>query len=409
MTDKPKETWTYNPSPLLESPRKVSGVFHKAVVDKDGEMITPDAIRESIPDYMHLPALHDFHKERPVGLATKVWENSDGSFGFEGVIKATEDCDDVWEKIKKGNYDHVSIFGKREQGNNNCSLPTPLRSGACITTGVRLDSISVCDGNARNDSTSLEVRKGMRMVFDADELKKAETTDGKLQHASTDYAKEKKCGTKCKRKITVEKADDIDDEDRMEQRGTKTGSTTKEKGAYLPHRETGSEHPKRSKEGYPLKTGGDTAPASHHPAGEKGTAPPVENFTERNARVEILRERIADKAKDTTAESARKQDDSAKPKRGTIGRSIGVKKAEDMDVEKGEERIPPAEEKTPTKTRRAKEGDKKATWAKKPAFDKADTEDEENWQKEAFDKLEEEEPGRAADYRQHERGGEKGK
>ena len=509
MTDKPKETWTYNPSPLLESPRKVSGVFHKAVVDKDGEMITPDAIRESIPDYMHLPALHDFHKERPVGLATKVWENSDGSFGFEGVIKATEDCDDVWEKIKKGNYDHVSIFGKREQGNNNCSLPTPLRSGACITTGVRLDSISVCDGNARNDSTSLEVRKGMRMVFDADELKKAdvekghtqtnregayrafhkeqretggkerynnlpetskekvhradvrpkftkakkaeieetppmsdgereawknklmfadkktrdkiynafpdinakkaETTDGELQHASTDYAKEKKCGTKCKRKITVEKADDIDNEDRMEQRGTKTGSTTKEKGAYLPHRETGSEHPKRSKEGYPLKTGGDTAPASHHPAGDKGTAPPVENFTERNARVEILRERIADKAKDTTAESARKQDDSAKPKRGTIGRSIGVKKAEDMDVEKGEERIPPAEEKTPTKTRRAKEGDKKATWAKKPAFDKADTEDEENWQKEAFDKLEEEEPGRAADYRQHERGGEKGK
>ena len=371
MTDKPKETWKYDPSPLLNSPRKVTGVFHKAIVDKDGEMITPDAIRESIPDYMHLPALHDFHKERPVGLATKVWENSDGSFGFEGVIKATEDCNDVWDKIQKGNYDHVSIFGKREQGNNNCSLPAPLRSGACITTGVRLDSISVCDNNARNDATSLEVRKGIRMVFDADELKKAETTDGELQHASTDYAKEKKCGTKCKIKITVkkseqrippdekdetdtktrpaksgdkkalwakkpafdkavEKADDIDDEDRMEQRGTKTGSTTKEKGAYLPHRETGSEHPKRSKEGYPLKTGGDTAPASHHPAGEKGTAPPVENLTERNSKVELLRERAADKAKETTSESAKKQVN--KPK---IGRSLGVRKAEDM--KKGDE------------------------------------------------------------------------
>jgi len=216
---------------------------------------------------MHLPALHDFHKERPVGLATKVWENSDGSFGFEGVIKATEDCNDVWDKIQKGNYDHVSIFGKREQGNNNCSLPAPLRSGACITTGVRLDSISVCDNNARNDATSLEVRKGIKMVFDADELKKADveksakrenvnpgrdtakerhsqrkviqdnkrvdaiphapdykdtayfnklqpeekkadTTDGELQHASTDYAKEKKCGTKCTRKITVKKGEE---------------------------------------------------------------------------------------------------------------------------------------------------------------------------------------------------------
>jgi hypothetical protein len=193
MTDEKINTWDYDPKALLLSSRKVKGIFHKSEVDKDGEFITPDAIRKSIPDYMHLPALHDFHKERPVGLATKVWELDGGRFGFEGVIKATSDCDDVWDKIQKGNYDHVSIFGKREHGNSNCSLPAPLRTGPCITSGVRLDSISVCDDNARNDSTSLEVRKGMKMVFDAETLIKAETaTSSNLMHTSTDYAGKKK-------------------------------------------------------------------------------------------------------------------------------------------------------------------------------------------------------------------------
>ena len=78
---------------------------------------------------------------------------------IEQMDKVKELCDDIWEKVSKGNYDQVSIFGKRTKYNNQCALPQNMRSGPCITDGVRLDSISVCDENARNPQTSLEVKK----------------------------------------------------------------------------------------------------------------------------------------------------------------------------------------------------------------------------------------------------------
>jgi len=183
-------SWEFNPREILLSPRKVKGIFHKPMIDKDGEFITADAIRKSIPDYMHLPALHDFHKERPVGIATKIYELSGGKFFFEGVIKATADCDDIWQKISSGNYDQVSIFGKRTAYNSNCNLPQNMRSGPCITDGVRLDSISVCDENARNPQTSLEVQKA-KVLFDAQTIIKAEDSSSSLMHSSTDYAGKK--------------------------------------------------------------------------------------------------------------------------------------------------------------------------------------------------------------------------
>jgi hypothetical protein len=212
-------SWEFNPREILLSPRKVKGIFHKPMIDKDGEFITADAIRKSIPDYMHLPALHDFHKERPVGIATKIYELSGGKFFFEGVIKATADCDDIWQKISSGNYDQVSIFGKRTVYNSNCNLPQNMRSGPCITDGVRLDSISVCDENARNPQTSLEVQKA-KVLFDAQTIIKAEDSSSSLMHSSTDYAGKKvrvsvkKCPA-CKREEpnTISKEDgDVTDE-----------------------------------------------------------------------------------------------------------------------------------------------------------------------------------------------------
>lgn len=167
----PVKEWDFNPAEILASTRKVQGIFHQPVIDKDGEIISPKGMREAVPDFMHLPALHDFHKERPVGLATKVMELPGGRFYFEGVIKATSDCDDIWEKVKTGNYDQVSIFGKRTKYNNQCALPQNMRSGPCVTDGVRLDSISVCDENARNPQTSLEVKKA-KTVFDAETIGK---------------------------------------------------------------------------------------------------------------------------------------------------------------------------------------------------------------------------------------------
>jgi hypothetical protein len=197
--------WGFDPASILQSPRKVKGKFHTPMTDKDKEYIQGEAVRNAVPDFMHLPILHDFHKERTVGIVTRVVELSDGSFDFEGLIKATDDCNDVWELIAKGNYDQVSIYGKRTGGNGSCSLRPEQRKEPCVTNAIRLDSISVCDDNARNEGTSLTVAKGGKVVFTAnDELIKAETTDSSLMHTATDRVKTGKDGLpRTKKKCTA--------------------------------------------------------------------------------------------------------------------------------------------------------------------------------------------------------------
>jgi hypothetical protein len=200
--------WLFDPASILSSPRKVKGKFHTPKIDRDNEYIEKTAVQNAVPDFMHLPILHDFHKERTVGIVTRVVELSDGSFDFEGLIKATDDCNDIWELIESGNYDQVSIYGKRTCGSESCSMRPEQRTEPCTTTGVRLDSISVCDGNARNDGTSLMVAKGAKVVFTAtDDIIKAETTSSNLMHSVTDYPRKfgsdglprtkKKCTATC--------------------------------------------------------------------------------------------------------------------------------------------------------------------------------------------------------------------
>lgn len=185
--------WTFDPGEILRSPRKVRGKFHTPMVDKDKEYIEGKAVRNAVPDFMHLPILHDFHKERTVGIVTRVVELPDGSFDFEGLIKATDDCNDIWELITRGKYDQVSLYGKRVCGSDSCKVRPEQRSNPCVTTAVRLDSISVCDENARNVGTSLEVAKSGRVVFTAtEEIIKATTTSSPMSHEVTDYPKKKK-------------------------------------------------------------------------------------------------------------------------------------------------------------------------------------------------------------------------
>lgn len=471
--------WNFNPDEILSSPRKVKGIFHQPVVDKDGEIINSKGMRDAVPDFMHLPALHDFHKERPVGLATKVQELGGGRFYMEGVIKATHDCDDVWEKVKTGNYGQMSIFGKRTKYNNQCALPQSMRSGPCVTDGVRLDSISICDENARNPQTSLEMMKA-KVVFDADELRKADIEKGardrivfssrdptkdpntkprvlqttvenkktyqvrsfraegnrkypkddwdpagkpyskndekkaetagesSLMHTSTDYAGGKVKITKCPRcnkpkenpVTTISKEDEVGkaaahmgkrvdpnlvhDTRAIARRlkdGTEIGEGVRqqtnsdiEAGMKLhkaednepsapeetatkykpfkgktkelprhPFTETGSAHPKRSKEGYPLVEGPNVPPKSKRPAGAKGTAPKPENFTERNEKVEELKRKSAERGSIILEHAKeKKQEDGPKRKLYRVGAPIKsirakVQKADDMedDVEKG--------------------------------------------------------------------------
>jgi len=138
---------------------------------------------------MHLPILHDFHRERALGIVTKVWEESD-AYHFEALFKATRDVDDAWKKVQKGIYDHVSIYGSRIEGSSSCSLDPAQRAIPCVTHRIRLDSISACDENARNDETFMSVAKSFsRFANDPnDTIIKAETTNSNIMHSIYDGA-----------------------------------------------------------------------------------------------------------------------------------------------------------------------------------------------------------------------------
>jgi hypothetical protein len=203
------KAWEFNPDDIFKSSRKVTGTFHVPKIDKDREIITKAAMTEAIPDFMHLPILHDFHKERVLGLVTKVWEEAD-AFHFEALFKATHDVDDAWDKVKKGHYDHVSIYGSRLQGSPACGLDPSQRAVPCISNKIRLDSISACDEAARNDASSLKLAKAFVIESEDGEVnfKKAETSEG-LIHGTYDgvtNGSKKKGGT-----MRVREVDEDDD------------------------------------------------------------------------------------------------------------------------------------------------------------------------------------------------------
>lgn len=203
--------WGFDIKGILGSIRKIRGTFHVPKVDKDNEIITSGAMDKAMHDYMHLPIISEYHKERPIGIVTKSWKTSDGKYQFEGVIKATHDCDDIWEKVKKGEYDMLSIAGKRTEMSEECSMHPLLRGDKpCITKGLRLDSISACDEGARNDQTSLEMAKAsegsvylcsstLELTQVKDTLIKATDTTSSLIHVTTDGTRKKGECMACKK------------------------------------------------------------------------------------------------------------------------------------------------------------------------------------------------------------------
>jgi len=233
MPDAKKAEWEQDIQKILKSNRIAEMTFHVPVVDKDMEYITAKAMAEALEDYQHFPIINEFHKERPVGVAEKIWQTQEDE--FQALIRIREDpsVDDVWDKIKSKQYNQVSIAGRRTEYSSECNLHQSQRSKErpCRTTGLRLDSISVCDEAARNDNTSLAVVKAgledpgafvyttsLVLTQVEDTLIKAETTDSSLIHPVTDGTKlrSKKTGDKmkkCNEKTPVKKGDEKEETD----------------------------------------------------------------------------------------------------------------------------------------------------------------------------------------------------
>lgn len=251
MPDGKKAEWEQDIQKILKSNRIAEMTFHVPIVDKDMEYITAKAMAEALEDYQHFPIINEFHKERPVGVAEKIWQTQEDE--FQALIRIREDpsVNDVWDKIKKGEYNQVSIAGRRTEYSSECNLHQSQRSKErpCRTTGLRLDSISVCDEAARNDNTSLAIVKAgledpgafvytttLVLTQVEDTLIKAETTDSSLIHPVTDGTKlrPKTAGDKmkkCNDKSPVKKGDEEEIDEKEEKKEAMKEEADKEEKA----------------------------------------------------------------------------------------------------------------------------------------------------------------------------------
>ncbi|CAK0771327.1 hypothetical protein CCP3SC15_420025 [Gammaproteobacteria bacterium] len=335
LTDKVHDIeWGFNVNDILTSPRKITGTFHVPTVDKDNEIITEGAMDAAMEDYMHLPIISEYHKERPIGIVTKSWKTNDGKYQFEGMIKSTTDCDDVWEKVQKGEYDMLSIAGKRTESSEECTMH-PLMRGTgkpCVTKGLRLDSISACDDGARNPLTSLEMAKAngdpdnpylytSKLVLTKveDTLIKASDTDSSLIHVTTDGTSKRSC------KVT------------KKCNGGKSPELAKSEEEELPEseekKEEGKEEPKEEKE--------EAKKADPEPEDEKKAEDPFQEI------LKILRQLVASdkqvhsemEKSDKTGEPMEKGLKDGKPGQETpeeVGTARGVTKAGESPVDPAE-------------------------------------------------------------------------
>jgi HK97 family phage prohead protease len=172
------KSWELDIQEMLKSEREFTGTFHKPVVDNENDIIPATAMDKAMDDFMTLPMLQEVHTERPVGIITKTWRTDDDEYKFVGKIKPTKDCDDVWKKIQNGEYDGLSIGGRRIKYSQDCSIPSSIRTTPCVTHKLKLYSVSVCSKPVNPEATVAAVAKSDdKLVFDLTEmLLKAETT-----------------------------------------------------------------------------------------------------------------------------------------------------------------------------------------------------------------------------------------
>jgi hypothetical protein len=155
----------------------ISGIANSPIPDRENELILSEAMEAAIPAFMKLPFLHVDHSERPAGAVTtcRVLKAGDpvldpnhrefdvnakpGDTYFKGYIPEDGDCDDIWDKIEKGHYNKISIYGVRTSASPECKLMPHQRVSPCVTKSIRLWSFSLVGENAINPNSYIKIAK----------------------------------------------------------------------------------------------------------------------------------------------------------------------------------------------------------------------------------------------------------
>lgn len=118
---------------------KVFGIASTGSEDSDGETITPDCMRNAIPDYMKFGAVREMHQPSAAGTAISAEVNDAGETEFAALV-----VDPVAiTKVKTGVYKGFSVGGK-------VTARDPLNKS--IIQGLNLIEVSLVDRPANPEA-----------------------------------------------------------------------------------------------------------------------------------------------------------------------------------------------------------------------------------------------------------------
>jgi len=118
---------------------KVEGFASSEAVDSDGEIVTAEAMKAALPDYMKFGAVREMHQSKAAGTAIEAAVQPDGRTYFKAHIVDTE----AVKKVNAGVYKGFSIGGKvtsRDELNKS------------TVTGLKLVEISLVDRPANQEA-----------------------------------------------------------------------------------------------------------------------------------------------------------------------------------------------------------------------------------------------------------------
>lgn len=129
--------------------RTVSGYASTPTKDSDGEIVSLDAIRAALPDYMQYGNIREMHKLSAVGVAQEANVDTKGLFLTAKIVD-----DAAWKKCLEGVYKGFSIGGRK------------LDKEGDEITAVELLEVSVVDRPA-NPDCRISLAKSMKTLGDA--------------------------------------------------------------------------------------------------------------------------------------------------------------------------------------------------------------------------------------------------
>ena len=188
-----------------EKEHMVYGYASTESIDSQGEVVTKDAIREALDDFMRFANMREMHQPSAVGKVKQALLDETGLFIGAKIVDKT-----AWEKVVEGVYNGFSIGGQIVEKIGHEIKRLILQEISLVDRPSNPDAVfSIIKLDTNNNNMKTEevkkdaVVKASKEVIKEDEEKEVVESDEKLEEG-----KESEEGTKEGEKEEVEAGDE---------------------------------------------------------------------------------------------------------------------------------------------------------------------------------------------------------